>query len=66
MALRSEFVITIIYPNGKTGYLRYGALKWAQEKAAKLATWANENGIEIEIYKESFVGNSFRSRTKIE
>lgn len=64
--MRSEFVVTIIYPNGKNGYLRYGALKWAQEKAAKMATWASENSIEIEIYKEMYVGNSFHSRTKVQ
>ena len=66
MAARSEFVVVIAYPNGKTGYLRFGALKWAQQKAAKLAAWASENNITIEIYKESFIGNSFKARTKVE
>jgi len=57
--MRTEFVVTVKHPNGKTDRSSYMGRKWGEEAANKAKMIYEPQGCEIHFLKVQYQGSSF-------
>lgn len=57
--MRTEFVVTVKHPNGKTDRSSYIGRKWGEEAAIKAKSIYGPQGCEISFFKAQYQGSSF-------
>lgn len=57
--MRTEFVITVKHPNGKTDRSSYMGRKWGEEAANKAKMIYEPQGCEVHFSKVQYQGSSF-------